>query len=111
MKAKFPILIAAGLFFASVSKAQYPGAYVDARVVLPGRAVISYNNMDTYGYYNDRRDWRDGEYEDEGRRHERREEREDCRDYRDGRRDYYRDGYGYRAVPYCAPRRAVIYGY
>lgn len=137
MKAKFPLLIAAGLFFATVSKAQYGEAYVHAQVVIPGRAVVDYNNNNIdYGYgnkhdrYEDRRDWKEDEYEGHGRRdwkegerefHGRghREWREDAyknycrehREYRGCRNDFYRDYYGYRPAPYCAPKRVVVYGY
>jgi hypothetical protein len=116
MKAKLPLLIAAGLFFATISKAQYVGVDVDAQVVTPGRAVVAYNydNRD-HDRYADRREWRDGEYVGFARSH--RDWREDeyeryCRDHREfrgDRDDYYR--YHYRVAPYCAPRRVVVYGY
>jgi hypothetical protein len=137
MKAKLLLLIAAGLFFATVSNAQYGGAYVNAQVVIPGGAIVAYsNNYVDYGYnyshdrYEDRqdrreneyeghghRDWREGEYEGHGRGH--REWKEDAyenycrehREYRGCRNDFYRDYYGYRTAPYCAPRRVVVYGY
>jgi hypothetical protein len=123
MKAKFPLLIAAGLFLATVSKAQYGEAYVHAQVVIPGRAAVVYNNNVDYGYgnkhdrYEDRRDWKEGEREFHGRGH--REWREDAyenycrehREYRGCRNDFYRDYYGYRPAPYCAPKRVVVYGY
>jgi hypothetical protein len=124
MKTKIPILIAAGLFFATVSKAQYHESYsnhrlaIQAQVIFPGQAVIGYgyNNMEPVRY-DERRDWRADEYERFCREH--RDWREDkyqgyCRDhreYRGDRRAFYRDHYGYRTVPYCAPRREVVYGY
>ena len=101
MKFKFPILIAAGLLIATVSKAQYGGGYGDhrmniqARVFVPGRAAYQVR-------YDDRRDWRADEYERFCREH---------REYRGGRETYYRDHCGYRSVPYFAPRRVVVCGY
>ena len=118
MKAKFPLLIAAGLFFATVSKAQYAGIDVDARVVIPGRAVVAYHNPPfDHDRYDDHRDWREDAYESDGRGH--RDWREDeyeryCREHREfrgDRDDFYRYHRGYRVAPYCAPRRVVIYGY
>jgi hypothetical protein len=85
MNAKFPILIAAGLFFAGVSKAQYAGRYDDHRVGM------------ARGRYDERRDRRAVEYE-----HSRR----DHRDYRGDRREYYRDRNDYRGG-----RRARREGY
>lgn len=122
MKAKFPILIAAGLFLVSVSKAQYGGEYatpqiaIQGQVVIPGRVYVHYDyNKINRGRYEGRREWRDGDYERFCREH--RDWREDeyqryCRDHREFRGDrnvYYRDHYSYRAVPYCAPRRVVVY--
>lgn len=124
MKAKFPILIAAGLFLVSVSKAQYGGDYaaphfaVQGQVVIPGRTYVNYD-YNNYGRdrYDGRREWRADEYERFCREH--RDWREDeyqryCqyhREFRGDRYDYYRDHYRYRAAPYCAPRRVVEYGY
>jgi hypothetical protein len=117
MKFKFPILIAAGLLIATVSKAQYGGGYANSHVVIqgqiniPGPAYVGYgyNNIDrrdnregNYGRYDDRRDWRGDEYERYCRDH---------REYRGDRRAYYREHYTYRSVPSCAPRRVVVYGY
>lgn len=123
MKAKFPILIAAGLFLVTVSQAQYGGDYaapyvaIHGQVVIPGRAYVNYGyDHITRDRYDGRREWRADEYEKFSREH--RDWREDdyqryCRDHREfrgDRRDYYRDHYSYRAAPYCAPRR-VVYGY
>jgi len=103
MKAKIPLLIAAGLFLATVSKAQYGGAYVNASVVIPGQAVVAYNdNHFDRDRYADRREWR----EDEGHRYGRYQ-----REFWGDRDDYYRYHRGYRVAPYCAPRRVVVYGY
>ena len=124
MKAKFPILIAAGLFMATVSKAQYGGDYsaphfaIQGQVVIPGRASVNYDyNNYTRGQFDGRRAWRADEYERFCRDH--RDWREDeyqryCqyhREFRGDRYDYYRDHYRYRATPYCAPKRVVVYGY
>ncbi len=124
MKAKFPILIAAGLFLVSVSQAQYGGDYVGPHFAIQGQVVIPGRAHDNYDYnnysrdrYDGRREWRADEYERFYREH--RDWREDeyqhyCRDHREfggDRRDYYRDHYSYRVAPYCAPRRVVVYGY
>jgi hypothetical protein len=124
MKAKFPILIAAGLFLVSVSKAQYGGGYstphiaIHGQVVIPGAAYVHYG-YDNYARdrYVGRREWRADEYDRFCWAH--RDWREDeyqryCRDHREfrgDRNDYYQDHYSYRAAPYCAPRRVVAYGY
>ena len=103
MNAKFPILIVAGLFFASVSKAQYAGSCDDHRM---GTAR---------GRYDERRDWRAEEYERyrpyrRDYRGDRREYYRDRNDYRGDRKVYYRDRNDYRAAPYGSPRREA-YGY
>jgi hypothetical protein len=85
MNAKFPILIVAGLFFASVSKAQYAGPRDDHRVGT------------VRGRYDEHRDRRAAEYE---------RYRRDRRDYRGDRREYYRDRNNYRG-----DRRARREGY
>jgi len=117
MKAKFPILIAAGLFFATVSKAQYPGGYADHRdqSPYPQGQDYNYNNQNGQGqnYYNanydyryhgrydDRRDWKEVEYQRYCREH---------RDCRMDRRVFYRDYCGaYRAMPFCPPHRVVVF--
>jgi hypothetical protein len=124
MKAKFPILIAAGLFLVTVSQAQYGGDYaaphfsIQGQVVIPGRANVHYDyDHVARDRYDGRREWRADEYESFSREH--RDWREDeyqryCRDHREfrgDRRDYNRDQYGYRVAPYCAPKRVVVYGY
>jgi hypothetical protein len=117
MKTKIPILIAAGLFLATVTKAQYPGGYADSRVVIQGRVFIpgppvisfEYNNVPReqyveyrdrrdgeYSRYNDRRDWREIEYE------------RYCREtwkHRMSREDFYRDRCNYRNRPYYTEHR------
>jgi len=124
MKAKFPILIVASFFLVTVSQAQYGGDYsaphfaIQGQVVIPGRAYVNYD-YNHYGHdrYDGRGEWRADEYERFCREH--RDWREDeyqryCRDHREfrgDRRDYYRDHYYYRAAPFCAPRRVVVYGY
>jgi hypothetical protein len=124
MKAKFPILIAAGLFLATVSKAQYGRDYAGAhfaiqgQVVIPGRTVVAYDyNNFARDRYDGQRERREDEYKRFCREH--RDWREDeyqryCRDHREfrgDRRDYYRDQCRYRVAPYCAPRPVVVYGY
>ena len=119
MKARIPLLIAVGLLFATLTKAQYGGPYVDARVVIPGRAEVNYSNYNNFDrdHYADRSTWRDDDRERFYRDH--RDWREDeyqryCRfhhEFRGDRDDYYRAHYGYRDAPYCAPRRVVVYGY
>lgn len=117
MNYKFPVLIAAGLFLATVSKAQFGGGCADNRVVIQGQIHIpgpanigfGYNNQVRYedrryadnGRFDDRRDWRGDEYERYCREH---------REYRGDRRAYYHDFHSYRPAPYCAPQRVVVYG-
>jgi len=92
MKAKFPILIAAGLFLATVSNAQYAAPCYNPRIVVQAPRVIG------YGYApRDRRDWRADQYERYCRDH---------RDYRGDRRAFYRDRYSYRVAPFSTPRRS-----
>ena len=92
MKAKFPILIAAGLFLATVSNAQYTAPCYNPRIVVQTPPVIG------YGYApRDLRDWRVDEYERYCREH---------RDYRGDRRAFYRDRLNYRVAHFSAPRRA-----
>ncbi len=128
MKYKFPILIAAGLFLATVSKAQYGGGYGDNRVIIQGQIHIPGPAYVGYGYNNqarfeDRRyadngRFDDRRYDDHDRYYERRDWRADeyeryCRDhreYRGDRRAYYRDHCDYRPAPFCpAPRVFVHY--
>jgi hypothetical protein len=97
MNLKFPILVAAGLFLATVSKAQYAAPCYNPRVVVETRPVPVY----AYGYIpRDHRDWRFDEYERYCRDH---------RDYRGDRRVFYRDRYNYRVAPFSTPRRVVMY--
>jgi hypothetical protein len=123
MKAKIPLLIAASLFLATVSKAQYGREYADnhltiqGQVVIPGPAVVGYGynnayreryeeNRDRRDYdytrFADQKDWRAAEYERYCRDH---------RDYRMNRSDFYRDRCGYQQVRYCAPKRVIVYRY
>jgi hypothetical protein len=47
MKTKFVLLVAAGLFLASASQAQFPGSYKDSREVNRDRHEMTYRkNMD-----------------------------------------------------------------
>jgi hypothetical protein len=107
MKTKIPVLIVAGLFLATVTKAQY-GPPRDNRVVIqahlgfPIPVPVAYNydyyygSRDrydhrrdrrdgrdaAYGYYDDRRDWRAEQYERYCREN---------RGYRISREEFYRD--------------------
>jgi hypothetical protein len=113
MNAKFPILIAAGLFLVTASKAQYapscadPRVVIQGRVVISGRAVIAYdynnpaydnNNYVPRGRYDARRDWRADEYERYCRDH---------REYRGDRGVFYRDRPNYRIAPYYYPGKVA----
>jgi hypothetical protein len=107
MKTKIPILIAAGLFLATVSKAQYGVPYRDNRVVIQAHIGFPIPVPVAYNYYNaprerydDRRDWRAEQYEHYC--HEK-------RGYRMSREEFYRDRCDYRANPYYAPRKVVEY--
>ena len=107
MKAKIPILLAAGLFLAITSKAQYPVSgqvVIQGRIIIPGPpAVVAYDYPNpSYGRYEDRRDWRRDEYERYCHEH---------REYRGDRRAYYRDQCNYRGRPEFHKRRVVVYGY
>jgi hypothetical protein len=117
MKAKIPILIAAGLFLAIASKAQYPiggHVYIQGQIVLPAPplpVVVGYGYDNApYGRYeerrdwreDDRRDWREDEYERYCREH---------REYRGDRRAYYRDQCEYRGKPHFHNKHVVVYGY
>jgi len=116
MKTKIPILIAAGLFLATVTKAQYPGGCVDNRVVIQGRVFIpgppvisfEYNSApreqyvvyddrrDDYNRYYDRRDWREVEYERYCRA---------TRKHRMSREEFYRDHCDNRSRTYYPEHR------
>ncbi len=127
MKTKIPVLIAAGLFLVSVSKAQYGAPCPDNRVVIQGRVVIpgppviayQYSNVapvrydehrdrrqDDYGRYNgrynDRGDWREVEYDRYCR---------EQRGYRMSREEFYRDRCDYRGNPHYKQKKVVVYGY
>jgi hypothetical protein len=109
MKTKIPILIAAGLFLANVTKAQYGAPCHDNRVIIqadigfpvPVPFVNHYENypVSRVGYDN-RRDWRAEQYE--------RYYREN-RGYRMSREEFYRDRCDSKANPYYAPRKVAEY--
>jgi len=117
MKTKIPLLIVASIFIATITRAQYGGTYIDARLVVPGPVSVAYGynhfdhdrfvdrnewRGDAYErFYRDHRDWREDEYQRYCRYH---------REYRGDRDDYYRAHYDYRTTPRCAPRRDR-YGY
>jgi hypothetical protein len=118
MKTKIPILIAAGLFLATVTKAQYGAGYADNRVsihgqiVIPGAVAIGYGFQNAPVRYDDRRDrryddrrdlrydnrrdWREVEYERYCR---------DRRNYRMSREEFYRSHCDYNRKPYFPPHR------
>jgi hypothetical protein len=109
MKTKIPILIAAGLLIASVTKAQYGGPYHDTRVVVQAHIgfpvpVPIVNHYEYYPVqrerYDDRRDWRAEQYDRYCREN---------RGYRMSREEFYRDRCDSRAHPYSAPRKTVEY--
>jgi hypothetical protein len=120
MKTKIPILIAAGLFFVTVTKAQFGAPCSDSRVIIqahigfPVPAPVAYNydyyraprvryddrrDVD-YGRYDDRRDWRAEQYDRYCREN---------RGHRMSREEFYRDRCDYRANPHYAPRKVVEY--
>jgi hypothetical protein len=119
MKTKIPILIAAGLFIAITTNAQYGPSYHENRVIIqahigfPIPVPVVYND-DYYhpapvcyedgnaGYvrYDERHDWRAEQYE------------RYCRENRwrrMSRKEFYRDHCDSRANSYYAPRKVVEY--
>ena len=123
MKTKIPILIAAGLFLVTASKAQYGGPCPDNRVVIQGRVVIpgppviafQYSNFppvryddrrdsryDDYARYDDRRDWRAVEYDRYCRAQ---------RGYKMSREEFYRTRCDYRGNPHYKQKKVVAYRY
>jgi hypothetical protein len=136
MKTKISFLIAAGLFFAFSSKAQYGAPCPENRVVIQGRLVIpvpplvtiQYSNSAPVRYdeYHDRRYYDNARYDDNCGRKEgvygRYDDRRDwraaeyeryCREqrgYRMSREEFYRKHCDYRGVPF-KEKRVVVYGY
>ena len=123
MKTKIPILIAAGLLFATLIQAQSIGEYAGNRVDVYGQVIIPSSIVIGYGYnrreplgYEEQRAWR---RDDDGFGRENREDMGDDyehfyrkhKEHRGDRREFYRDYDGYRVVPVCAPKRVVVYGY
>ncbi len=119
MKTKIPVLIAAGLFLATVTKAQYGPPRHDSRVIIqahigfPIPVPVAYNydyypaprdrydyrmnDRDAdYGNYNDRRDWRAEQYDRYCR---------EGRGYRMSREEFYRDRCGNRERSYYPEQR------
>jgi hypothetical protein len=108
MKTKIPILIAAGLFFATVTNAQFGAPCTGSRVIIqahigfPVPVPVAYNydynhaprvryddRRDIgYGRYDNRRDWRAEQYE---------RYCHENRGYRMSREEFYRDRCDYRA--------------
>lgn len=109
MKTKIPILIAAGLFLVSVTKAQYGAPCNDNRVIVQAHIgfpvpVPIVNHYEYYpvarGRFDDHRDWRAEQYERYCREN---------RGYRMSREEFYRDRCDPRAHTYYAPRKVVEY--
>ena len=109
MKTKIPILIAVGLFFASVTKAQYGAPCKDNRVIIQAHIgfpvpVPVFNHYEYYPVarerFDDRRDWRAEQYERYCREN---------RGYRMSREEFYRDRCDSRAHAYYAPQKRVEY--
>ncbi len=107
MKTKIPILIAAGLFLATVTKAQYGAPCRDNRVIVqahigfpvPVPVVNPYEYYPVGGLsYDDRRDWRAEQYE---------RYCHENRGYRMSREEFYRDRCDSRARPYYESRTVV----
>jgi|GEM_PF-598578 len=137
MKTKISFLIAAGLFFAFSSKAQFGVPCPENRVVIQGRLVIpapplvtiQYSNSAParYDEYSDRRynnnvgyDDRCGKRElDYGRYDDRRDWRaaeyehycREHRGYRISREEFYHDRCDYKGNPHYRQKKMVVYGY
>src|SRR5690349_21571939 len=109
MKTKIPLLIAAGLFLVSVTKAQYGPSCNDGRVVIqahigfpvPVPVVTHYEYYpQVQEQYYDHRDWRAEQYE---------RYCHENRGYRMSREEFYRDRCDRRGHSYYAPRRVIEY--
>ncbi|HEX3079902.1 MAG TPA: hypothetical protein VHQ04_05545 [Puia sp.] len=109
MKTKIPILIAAGLFLVSVTKAQYGASCNENRVVIQAHfgfpvPVPVVNHYEYYPagreHYDDRRDWRAEQYE---------RYCHENRGYRMSRDEFYRDRCDSRNHAYYAPQKRVEY--
>ena len=119
MKTKIPILIAAGLFIVTATKAQYGGPYHENRVIIQAHigipipvpvvynhdyyhpAPVCYEERNAgYGRHDDRYDWRAEQYERYCREN---------RGNRMSREEFYHDRCDSRANPYYAPRKVVEY--
>jgi hypothetical protein len=118
MKTKIPILIAAGLFFATVTKAQYGAPCRDNRIIVQAHIgfPVPVPVVCNYGYnqvprerYDDRWDGRDGNYARyDDRRDWRAEQYErychENRGYRMSREEFYRGHCDNRGNPYYSQR-------
>ena len=135
MKTKIPFLIAAGLFLATASMAQYGTLNPDSRVVIQGQVVIPGHAVVAYGYNNlppvryeenyDRREDDCGRHEDRrNQRHygyERYDDQldwraaeyerysHDHRDFRMSREDFYRDQCEYRGNHHNHNKKVIVY--
>ena len=126
MKARIPLLIAAGLFFATLTKAQYQDRRDDDR----NRAENAYNNAYNYNHgdhdrYDDHRDRDHDRYDDHNNRYDNRRDvyygRGDwraveydryCREHRNcriDRDDFYRNPYYYIPRPLFPPQPVVYF--
>ena len=103
MKARLFILIAAGIFFTTATKAQYGAPCADPRYGYQSSGFVNYNyNNYARDRYNDQRGWRDVEYDRYCRDH---------REYRGDRRAYYQERVYVHPAPFWAPRRVVVVRY
>ena len=109
MKTKILILIAAGLFLATVTKAQYEVPRHDNRIIVqahigfpvPVPVVNHYEYYpETRVRYDDRRDWRAEQYE---------RYCHEVRGYRMSREEFYHDRCDSKVHTYNAPRKVVEY--
>jgi hypothetical protein len=109
MKTRIPILIAAGLFIASTTSAQYGQSYPDHRVVIQAHfgfpvPVPVVNHYEYYPVnrerYDNRRDWRAEQYE---------RYCHETRGYRMSREEFYRDRCDPRGNPHYVPRKVTDY--
>lgn len=109
MKTKIPILIAVGLFFTTITYAQYGSPCRDHRVVFQAHwgIPIPVPVVNHYEYfpvgrerYDNRRDWRAEQYE---------RYCHESRGYRMSREEFYRSRCDSRSNSYYGPRGVVEY--
>jgi hypothetical protein len=108
MKTKIPILIAAGLFIATITQAQYGAPSRNNRLVIQAHIgfPLPVPVINHYEYYPvaqeryDDRDWRAEQYEHYCLEN---------RGYRMSREQFYRERCDVRTTPYYVPRKVVEY--